>query len=136
MSCADCFSGHVHAGAPTGSETTLAGLPTYVSRPPEGREIKGVVMFIPDMFGWAFVNNRLLSDAYAEKGGFVVYLPDLMGGESLSFSILQYKFEVVICLGLWMRDCLFLFLLYGLGLLLCGTLLKWKMRKRGVNIWL
>ena len=82
MSCPDCFTGHVHAGTPAGSEITLAGLPTYVSRPHNGGEPKGVVVFIPDIFGWAFANNRLLCDAYAEKGGFVVYLPDLMGGES------------------------------------------------------
>jgi hypothetical protein len=89
MSCPDCFTGHIHAGTPAGSETTLAGLPTYVSQPPEGRQVKGVVLFIPDMFGWAFVNNRLLSDAYAEKGGFVVYLPDLMGGKFLEISFIS-----------------------------------------------
>jgi dienelactone hydrolase len=81
MSCADCYTGHEHAGTPRGSETSqpLHGLPTYVSRP--AGEPKGAVVFIPDMFGWRFVNNRLLCDAYAEKGGFVVYLPDLMAGE-------------------------------------------------------
>lgn len=38
---------------------------------------------IPDAFGWDFVNNRLLCDQYAEKG-FLVYLPDFMGGELAS----------------------------------------------------
>lgn len=81
MSCPDCFTGSEHAGTPRGSEATLNGLPTYVSRPPQGSEPKGVVVYVPDLFGWGFVNNRLLCDAYAEKGGFLVYLPDLMGGE-------------------------------------------------------
>jgi dienelactone hydrolase len=89
MSCADCFTGHAHAGSPRGSETTLHGLRTYVARPPAGREPKGVVVFIPDMFGWAFANNRLLCDAYAEKGGFLVYLPDFMGGELGSVSLVD-----------------------------------------------
>lgn len=48
----------------------------------DGREPKGVVLLIPDMFRRVFVNNRLLCDAYAEKWVFVVYLPNLMGGES------------------------------------------------------
>ena len=83
MSCPDCFTGHEHAGTPQGAEepSLLHGVRTYVSRPPAGQQPKGVVLFLPDMFGWAAVNNRLLCDAYAEKGGFVVYLPDFMAGE-------------------------------------------------------
>lgn len=39
---------------------------------------------------------RLLCDAYAEKGGFLVYLPDFMGGELGSVSLVddKYNFEL------------------------------------------
>ena len=33
MACADCFTGHVHLGTPTGEATTLHGIRTYVAAP-------------------------------------------------------------------------------------------------------
>jgi len=82
MSCADCFRGAERIDAtPTGKVTTLHGLPTYVAEPSEGRSPKGVVIIIPDAFGWEFVNNRLLVDEYARSGDFTVYLPDFMNGK-------------------------------------------------------
>lgn len=36
---------------------------------------------IPDAFGWDFVNNRILCDHYAKRGGFLVYLPEFMNGQ-------------------------------------------------------
>ncbi|KAL4902277.1 hypothetical protein BDW74DRAFT_186993 [Aspergillus multicolor] len=82
MSCPDCIRGHVHSGTPKGRTETVHGLQAYISEPentPE-TEIKGIVVFIPDAFGWEFVNNRLLADRYAETGKFRVYLPDFMHG--------------------------------------------------------
>jgi hypothetical protein len=85
MSCPDCFSGTVRSGEPTGTIQTLYGLDVYVAKPKarDGVEagVKGTVVFIPDAFGWDFVNNRLLCDRYAERVGCLVYLPDFMGGE-------------------------------------------------------
>ncbi len=83
MACPDCFTGTTHEGTPTGKVTTIHGLPTYVAEPPEGVKPKGLIVVIPDAFGWEFVNNRLVSDTYAKKGGFLVYLPDFMDGKSL-----------------------------------------------------
>ncbi|KAL4946649.1 hypothetical protein BDV06DRAFT_218117 [Aspergillus oleicola] len=81
MSCPDCFTGHIHSGTPKGHVTTLHGLETYVSEPDvPANEVKGIVVIIPDAFGWEFVNNRLLADHYADLGGFRVYLPDFMKG--------------------------------------------------------
>jgi len=80
MSCPDCFKGHVHQGTPGGNVTTIHGLQTYVATPREGVTPKGIIVMIPDAFGWEFINNRILSDNYAEKGGFIVYLPDFMNG--------------------------------------------------------
>ncbi|KAL4996925.1 dienelactone hydrolase [Aspergillus recurvatus] len=85
MSCPDCFTGTVHAGTPKGRITTLHGLRTYVSEPggvPDD-EIKGIVVIVPDAFGWEFVNNRLLADKYAHGGKFRVYLPDFMKGTAV-----------------------------------------------------
>ncbi|KAL4744024.1 dienelactone hydrolase [Aspergillus similis] len=85
MSCPDCFTGTVHAGTPSGRITNLHGLQTYVAEPagvPDD-EIKGILIIIPDAFGWEFVNNRLLADKYAESGKFRVYLPDFMKGTAV-----------------------------------------------------
>jgi dienelactone hydrolase len=76
--CPDCLTGSVKSGTPTGTVTTLHGLNTYIARP-EGSP-KGVVVIIPDIFGWEISNARLLADSYAKKGGFLVYLPDFMAG--------------------------------------------------------
>ena len=80
MSCPDCFSGHIHAGTPTGRVTKLHGLDVYVAEPPASAPAKGIVIIIPDAFGWEFVNNRILADHYAERGGYMVYLPEFMNG--------------------------------------------------------
>lgn len=82
MSCPDCFRGSERIDAnPTGKVITLHGLPTYVAEPPAGRSSKGIVVIIPDAFGWEFVNNRLLVDEYARKGDFAVFMPDFMNGK-------------------------------------------------------
>ena len=86
MSCPDCFRGGVSIEKPTGSETTIHGLRTYVAQPAEGIAPKGIIVFIPDAFGWEFVNNRVLCDQYAQKGGFLVYLPDFMAGMDSLFA--------------------------------------------------
>jgi hypothetical protein len=80
MSCTDCFRGGVSGSEPSGTETTIHGIPTYVAQPEDGVTPKGMIVFITDAFGWKFVNNRVLSDQYAKKGGFLVYCPDFMDG--------------------------------------------------------
>lgn len=85
MSCPACFRGNVHDGQPKGEVSHLHGLPTYISRPPNDNPSRGIVVVIPDAFGWEFGNNRLLADTYAEKGNFTVYLPDFMNGKSSLF---------------------------------------------------
>ena len=80
MACADCFKGHVHDGTIKGREIKLHGLDVYVSEPPADRAVKGIIVMIPDAFGWDFINNRLVADNYAAKGSFKVYLPDFMNG--------------------------------------------------------
>jgi Uncharacterized anaerobic dehydrogenase len=87
MSCPQCFTGSVHEGAPKGKIVKLHGLDAYVSEPEEGKPVKGIIIIIPDAFGWEFVNNRILADHYAEKGSYKVYLPEFMNGK------LHYQFK-------------------------------------------
>ncbi|RKU48571.1 hypothetical protein DL546_008198 [Coniochaeta pulveracea] len=82
MSCPDCFKGSTHEGQPRGKVIELHGLQTYVSEPSNDKSVRGIIVIIPDAFGWEFVNNRILADHYADKGGFRVYLPEFMGGHA------------------------------------------------------
>ncbi|KAL6881329.1 dienelactone hydrolase family protein [Trichoderma novae-zelandiae] len=89
MSCPDCFRGSVHEGEPRGRVTHAYGLETYVVEPSDGQPPKGIVVVIPDAFGWAFVNVRLLADKYADLGGFKVYAPDFMNGRAAPLYMLE-----------------------------------------------
>jgi dienelactone hydrolase len=80
MSCPQCFTGHVKAAKPKGSTATVHGRKTYVAQPSDPSAVKGVIVIIPDAFGWEFVNNRVLADRYASLGNFKVYLPEFMDG--------------------------------------------------------
>ncbi|KAL1895400.1 hypothetical protein Sste5346_005206 [Sporothrix stenoceras] len=82
MSCPDCFSGSVHDGKPRGEVIKLHGLDTYAVGPAVGRTPKGIIVIIPDAFGWEFVNNRILADHYADRGDYKVYLPEFMLGKA------------------------------------------------------
>jgi dienelactone hydrolase len=75
--------GSIHTGKPTGAEISFHDLPTYVARPDEGTPEKGIIIFITDIFGWKFANSRLLADRYAKRGGYTVYIPDFMRGQSI-----------------------------------------------------
>lgn len=52
----------------------------YITDPPNGAPAKGIVVIIPDAFGWTLLNSRILADRYAERGGWKVLLPDFMDG--------------------------------------------------------
>ncbi|KAF4978010.1 hypothetical protein FZEAL_5555 [Fusarium zealandicum] len=89
MSCPDCFQGSVHNGQPRGNTIKLHGLDAYVVEPPQGKPVKGIIVVIPDAFGWDFVNCRLLADHYADKSDYKVYLPDFMLGNAAPVSMLD-----------------------------------------------
>ncbi|OLN85924.1 Protein AIM2-like protein 3 [Colletotrichum chlorophyti] len=87
--CADCFRGTLRGDVePQGTEEIVYGLPTYVTHPEPGREPLGVVVVMPDMFGWKLHNTRALADAYARRIPAVVLLPELMNGYALPESVL------------------------------------------------
>jgi dienelactone hydrolase len=81
MSCPNRFSGHVNQGTPKGREEKVFDRDCYIAEPAAGKEVKGIIVIIPDAFGWQFVNNRILADHYAARGDFKVYLPDFMDGK-------------------------------------------------------
>ncbi|KAJ4171420.1 hypothetical protein NW754_013188 [Fusarium falciforme] len=102
MSCPDCFKGSVHDGEPRGKIIKLHDLDTYVVEPSEGKEVKGIIVVIPDAFGWKFVNCRLLADNYADKSNYKVYLPDVMIGDAPPVSALD-RIHIAMAPGNWLR---------------------------------
>ena len=77
MACPECVSGSIHTGTAQGKEITFADLPTYVT----GDETsKKIIVIGCNIFGWKFINSRLLADEYAARGYYVL-LPDLFDGE-------------------------------------------------------
>jgi dienelactone hydrolase len=80
--CSECVSGFLHEGTPKGEVGTIAKLPTYIAKPANGPSKSGVIVIITDIFGWEFLNNRLLADEYAEKLGRTIYVPDFMNGNT------------------------------------------------------
>jgi len=93
--CPDCFRGSIIDAHPTGTETTIHGIPTYVAQPEDGVKPKGIIVVITDAFGWDFVNNRVLSDHYAKRGGFLVYCPDFMMGHAMDHSTLALMDKIM-----------------------------------------
>ncbi|KAJ5143681.1 Dienelactone hydrolase [Penicillium bovifimosum] len=95
MACPNCFSGHIHEGTPRGEVTSIHGLPTYMTKPLDDVPHRGIIIIVPDAFGWEFVNNRILADNYAEKGTYLVYLPDFMKGHAAPISMMTSTKEVL-----------------------------------------
>ncbi|GAP86722.1 putative dienelactone hydrolase family protein [Rosellinia necatrix] len=95
MSCPDCFSGAVHEGTPTGTVTKLHGLDVYVAEPAGESPPKAIVVLIPDIFGWTFVNIRLMADSFSKKGGYRVYVPDFMNGNAAPVSAIDSMQKVL-----------------------------------------
>lgn len=84
MSCSQCFPGTIHDGVPQDTETQLYGRSPYVAEPPEGSEIKGIIVIVSDALDWKFSNMRVLADTMAKEGPFRVYLPESINGWSLT----------------------------------------------------
>ena len=78
-----CVSGTIHIRTqPVGQVSKLYGYDCYIASPPTDTPTKGIIIFLPDAFGWDFTNNRLLADAYA-RAGFLTYLPEVMAGRAM-----------------------------------------------------
>ncbi|CDO76693.1 hypothetical protein BN946_scf184975.g2 [Trametes cinnabarina] len=79
MSFPGCVTGSLHVGTPQGTETKVGGINAYVVGDADSQR---VIVFGCDIFGWRFVNNRLLADEYASHG-FRVVVPDFFNGWEL-----------------------------------------------------
>lgn len=74
------MSGTLKTDIPKGTVSKIHNLKTYIAIPETAP--KGLIVIIPDTFGWSMPNNRLLADRYARDGGYLVYLPDFMNGKN------------------------------------------------------
>jgi hypothetical protein len=67
-----CVKGVKHFGEPSGETITIAGLQTYISKPPAANDSshddKKIILYLADVFGPFYVNAQLLQDYYASQG--------------------------------------------------------------------
>ncbi|KAH7122655.1 Alpha/Beta hydrolase protein [Dendryphion nanum] len=80
-----CLVGFKWKGTPVGNETKLGSNDSYIV----GESSDIAVLVIADLFGWTFVNTRLLCDAYAKEIGATVYMPDFFGGQVINPAIIR-----------------------------------------------
>ncbi|KAK0835705.1 hypothetical protein LTR73_000204 [Friedmanniomyces endolithicus] len=74
-----CATGALHSGTTTGRTEKVHGLECYVADAPSGNP-DDIIVIIPDAFGIALANNKILADEYAKKANAKVFLPDFMDG--------------------------------------------------------
>ncbi|KAL5594646.1 hypothetical protein BROUX41_001565 [Berkeleyomyces rouxiae] len=96
--CANCTWGSLpNPDFLSGTIETIAGVLCYVARPSDtvccpytaNREPIGVVVILPDMFGWEIASTRALADHYAQRIPAVVVVPDLFNGYSAPATLLD-----------------------------------------------
>ncbi|THC87354.1 hypothetical protein EYZ11_013201 [Aspergillus tanneri] len=73
------FQGTIHKGLPQGQEEIVHGLNTYVIG--NRNNPQGMIIIYSDIFGLALPNNKLIADAYARSGEWLVYMPDFFKGD-------------------------------------------------------
>ncbi|KAJ9496327.1 hypothetical protein H2202_008285 [Exophiala xenobiotica] len=78
-SCEECIKGTIHKGQPQGKEEVIHGLNTYVIG--NRTNPRGIIVIYSDIFGLPLPNNKLIADAYAKSGEWLVYLPDFFIGD-------------------------------------------------------
>ncbi|KAF2866036.1 dienelactone hydrolase [Massariosphaeria phaeospora] len=82
---AECIKGSIHAGHPTGTEETIHGLNTYVVG--NRTNPRATIVVYSDIFGLPLPNNKLIADAYAKSGEYLVYLPDFFKGDPVPLRV-------------------------------------------------
>ncbi|KAK3356461.1 hypothetical protein B0T25DRAFT_629840 [Lasiosphaeria hispida] len=83
--CSECIKGTAHKGEPLGTEEVVHGLNTYVIG--NRASPKGIIVVYSDVFGLPLPNNKLIADAYARSGEWLVYLPDFFQGDPVPLKI-------------------------------------------------
>lgn len=84
-SLANFSRGTIHSGQPQGKEELIHGLNTYVIG--NRTNPRGIIVMYSDVFGLNLPNNKLIADAYAKSGEWLVYLPDFFEGDALGLTI-------------------------------------------------
>lgn len=77
--------GTIHKGLPKGEEKLIHGLNTYVTG--NTTSPRATIVLYSDVFGLALPNNKLLADAYANNGEYLVYLPDFFEGDPVPLQV-------------------------------------------------
>ncbi|KIX92447.1 uncharacterized protein Z520_11767 [Fonsecaea multimorphosa CBS 102226] len=75
----ECIKGTIHEGQPQGTEEEIHGLNTYVVG--NRNNPRAILVVYSDIFGLLLPNNKLIADAYATSGQYLVYLPDFFKGD-------------------------------------------------------
>ncbi|KAG8955403.1 hypothetical protein FRC04_008754 [Tulasnella sp. 424] len=84
--CPNCLTGYILPGEPSGkmvkavSSLPEAYLASKHTKPSDGGRKKAIVLFT-DIFGLPLVNCKIMADAFNERVGVDVYVPDLFQGK-------------------------------------------------------
>jgi dienelactone hydrolase len=76
-----CVQGVKHFGEPSGETITIAGIETYISKPPAqgNSQDKKIILYLADVFGPFYLNAQLLQDYYASCGFLVLGIDYFFG---------------------------------------------------------
>jgi hypothetical protein len=86
--CADCVKGSLDEGTPRGQDSSIAGVPCYITQPPADTANSCAVILATDIFGYQLINARLIADAYADAG-YICVIPDYFEGEPMNMKLLE-----------------------------------------------
>lgn len=81
----ECITGTIHEGQPVGKEEMVHGLNTYVVG--NRTNPRAIIVIYSDIFGLLLPNNKLIADAYAKSGEYLVYLPDFFKGDPVGLKL-------------------------------------------------
>ncbi|KIW46462.1 uncharacterized protein PV06_02133 [Exophiala oligosperma] len=85
QACSACIKGTIHEGTPQGKEELIHGLNTYVIG--NRTNPRATIVIYSDIFGLPLPNNKLIADAYAKSGEYLVYLPDFFKGDPVRLQV-------------------------------------------------
>ncbi len=86
------LQGTVHKGQPQGKEEMIHGLNTYVIG--NRNKPRGIIVIYSDIFGLPLPNNKLIADAYAKSGEWLVDLPDFFKGDPVGLKFADVAIPV------------------------------------------
>ncbi|CAN9193374.1 unnamed protein product [Alternaria alternata] len=81
----ECIKGSIHAGNPKGTIEQLHGLSVYMVG--NRTTPRAVICIYSDIFGLGLPNNKIIADAYAESGEYLVLLPDFFKGDPVGLKV-------------------------------------------------